>query len=131
MGNLYLTSCLESEEGSDRACVAATSWAYLNVDHLFVNDCGLQARFARYQNWEEGIGLVGYPDDDYLFVELRDQAGFIECDLIVEWTPRKRLTLDSLEELVCDDYECRYGLLDETLEYFDHATPRHPARSSL
>mgnify|MGYP003124739366 CR=1 FL=1 len=128
MRNLYLSPCLEVEEGSDRACVATTPWISVNIDHVFADSCGLQARLARFQNWD-GIGLVGYPDDDHLFVELQDQAGFIECDLTVEWTPGKRLTVDSLEELVRDDYECRYGLLDETLEDFDHPTPRHPARS--
>ena len=128
MRTLYLSPCLEVEEGSDRACVATTPWISVDVEHVFADGSGLQARFARFQDWD-GIDLVGYPDDDRLYVELRDPSGFIESDLTLDWTLGERLTFDSLEELVRDDYECRYGLLDETLEDFDHPTPRHPARS--
>ena len=111
---LHLERCREIEEGSDRMCIAASPWVYVSIEHVFVDSCGLQARIARYQFYESGIGPIGEPDD-YLFVELQDQSGWVEGELTVDAPVSAR----RLEEIVRNDYEHRYGLLEDRCEPSD------------
>lgn len=107
---LRLEPCRELEEGSNRMCIAASRWIEVPTDHVFVDDCGLQARLARYQSYEFGIGLIGDPDD-HLFVELQDRSGWVE-HLAHELRVDEAVSGASLRDLVYEDYADRFGTLD-------------------